>query len=99
MRRSLRGLAAAVSSGDRVAVAPGGSAEGTLELRKLEVRKLDVTNVSRIVSLGSSIYRILRRLEAPGRPDSHQPKIAGGSPLKPFARLRGLEIGESGGWK
>ena len=31
------------------------------------VWRLEVTNVSRIVSLGGSIYRILRVSEAPGR--------------------------------
>ena len=119
-----------------------------------------MTNVSWIVFLGSSIYCILRRLEALGRPDSdgvitafrfrvgpllnpsrvfgglesleagsdecledpgpgrlHLPYFTrsggswevqiltslsgvvgpGGSPLKPFARLR--RFGESGGWK
>ena len=34
----------------------------------------EVTNVSRIVALGGSIYRILRRLEAPGAPDSNVAK-------------------------
>ena len=43
------------------------------------------------------MYSILQRLEAPGRPDSNRPKVAGGSPLKPFARFR--RFGESGGWK
>ena len=33
-----------------------------------------MTNVLRIVSLGGSIYRILRRLEAPGGPDSNVAK-------------------------
>ena len=56
-----------------------------------------MTNVSKIVSLGGSIYRILRRLESPGRPDSNVACVPGGSPLKPFARLR--RFGESGGWK
>ena len=57
-----------------------------------------MTNVSRIVPLGGSIYRILRRLEAPGAPDSHGLTKPGGSPLKPFARLRKLGEGlEAGG--
>ena len=50
--------------------------------------RLEVTNVSRILVLGGSIYCILRGLEAPGAADSKQPKTPGGSPLKPFARLR-----------
>ena len=50
--------------------------------------RLEVTNVSRIVSLGGSIYCILRGLEAPGSPDSNVAKVGSGPPLKPFARLR-----------
>ena len=61
-----------------------------------------MTNVSRIVSLGGSIYRILRVSEAPGGPDSNVAKEPGGSPLKPlrassevwiFGGLESLEAG------
>ena len=59
MYRNLRGLGAPGSSRFRGANTP-------LELRKLEVRKLEVTNVSRMAALRSSVCRNLRGLEAPG---------------------------------
>ena len=43
------------------------------------LRRLEVTNVSRIVALGGSTYRILRRLEAPGRATFRRPSVPGGS--------------------
>ena len=66
-----------------------------------------MTNVSRIVSLGGSIYRILRVSEVPGAPDSNvaKPRCDGGwVRLKNLARarLRGLDLrrfGKSGGCK
>ena len=77
----------------------------TLEASEFEVWRLwrlEVTNVSRIVSLGGSICRILRVSEAPGGPDSNVAKGPGGSPLKPFARLQRFGesgFGDPGGWK
>ena len=44
------------------------------EDRKTRDWRLEVTNVSRIVALGSSISRILRVSEAPGTPDSNVAK-------------------------
>ena len=62
------------------------------------VWRLEVTNVSRIVSLGGSIYCILRVSEGPGSSRFRVAVGPGGSPLKPLlARLR--RFGESGGWK
>ena len=66
------------------------------------LRRLEVTNVSRIVSLGGSIYRILRVPEAPGGPDSNGLSSASESPLKPLHASSevwisgGLEILEAG---
>ena len=45
----------------------------------LSFGRLEVTNVSRIVALGSSICRILRGLEALGDPTSNEPVGPGGS--------------------
>ena len=54
------------------------------------VWRLEVTNVSRIVSLGGSIYRILRVSEALGTPVTNRLESLGGSPLKPLlARVFG----------
>ena len=50
-----------------------------LNKQTLDLRRLEVTNVSRIVALGGSICRILRGLEAPGGPASNQPVRPGGS--------------------
>ena len=64
-----------------------------------------MTNVSRIVSLGGSIYRILRVSEAPRGPHSNVANVAkgpGGSPLKPLRAssevwiFGGLETLEAG---
>ena len=55
-----------------------------------------MSHVSRIVSLGGSKYRILRGPEAPRKPDFNGFIVPGGSPSKPFARLRDLESLEAG---
>ncbi len=51
----------------------------TLEFEVWRLWRLEVTNVSRIVALGGSMYRILRGLEARGGPGSNGVKVAGGS--------------------
>ena len=54
--------------------------------------RLEVTNVSRIVALGSSMCRVLRRLEAPRRPDSNVAKrsvCSGWVRLKNHSRVFG----------
>ena len=51
----------------------------TLEFEVWRFWRLEVTNVSRIVALGGSIYRILRVSEAPGSSRFRQAKLPGRS--------------------
>ena len=45
----------------------------------LDMGRLEVTNVSRVVALGGSICRSLRGLEVPGGPASNEAVRPGGS--------------------
>ena len=79
----------------------GGSWEGQIPGSYEAFGFSEVTNVSRIVALGGSIYRILHVSEAQGSPDSYGLKRGcdcGWVRLKNLARarLRGLETPEAG---
>ena len=85
--RILRGLEAPGGPNSNHAVKPGGCpfkepkilGLGAREIEASSFGRLEVTNVSRIVALGGSMCRNLRRLEVPGRTRFRGLNVPGGS--------------------